>query len=101
MFIKPMQNITSITDIGKIKDSTIETGEDTSSFNTIFTDVLNDYIESEKAVDADIKKISSGESTDTHNLMINAQKAELSLNFLVQMRNKVLDSYNEIMRTGV
>jgi flagellar hook-basal body complex protein FliE len=33
--------------------------------------------------------------------MINAQKAELSLDLMIQLRNKALDAYNEIMRMGV
>lgn len=39
-----------------------------------------------------------GETDNIHDVMIASQKAELSLTFAVEVRNKILDAYKEIMR---
>ncbi len=36
-----------------------------------------------------------------HEVMIGLEQAEMSFKFLVQVRNKVLDAYNEVMRMQV
>jgi len=42
-----------------------------------------------------------GEADDLSGLLIDAQKAELALQFALQIRNKVIDAYNEVMRMSV
>jgi flagellar hook-basal body complex protein FliE len=56
-------------------------------------------------VDAQIKEANQkteefavGKSHDLHEIMIASEKADLSFRLLVQIRNKVLDAYQEIMR---
>ena len=46
----------------------------------------------------DILNVLSGQTDDLHTVIINSVKAELALQTLVQLRNKALESYNEIMR---
>ena len=43
----------------------------------------------------------TGRAEDMASLLLDAQKAELSLNLALQIRNKVLDAYDEIMRMQV
>lgn len=44
--------------------------------------------------------LSVGETDDPHNLMIAANKAELSVELLVQLRNKALESYDQLIKIG-
>lgn len=101
MFIEPIQTVKGINQIAELSknENTVEKGN--GLFKSIFDNALNDYINAEKQVDEDIYKLSTGESDDVHNLMINAQKAELSLDLMIQLRNKTLDAYNEIMRMNL
>lgn len=39
-----------------------------------------------------------GKSSNIHEVMIASEKAGLSLRFLMQIRNKLMDAYQEIMR---
>lgn len=43
-------------------------------------------------------KLALGETDNIHEVLIASQKAELSLSFAVEIRNKILESYKEIMR---
>jgi len=42
-----------------------------------------------------------GETESTHQAMIAAEKADISLKLTLQIRNKILDAYNEIMRMQI
>jgi len=39
--------------------------------------------------------------TALHTVMINAEKADIALQYTLQIRNKLLDAYNEIMRMQI
>ena len=43
----------------------------------------------------------SGETENLSDLLINAQKSELAVNLTVQIRNKAMDAYKEIMNMQV
>ena len=46
-------------------------------------------------------RLSAGESVDLHEVMIAQEWASLSLELAVQVRNKLVESYQEIMRMQV
>jgi flagellar hook-basal body complex protein FliE len=48
-----------------------------------------------------IKDIVAGKSKNIHETMLQIQKAELSLKTMMQVRNKILEAYKEIMRMQV
>jgi len=45
--------------------------------------------------------VATGKSDNLHETMLAATKAELSFNLMVQVRNKVLEAYQEVMRMQV
>lgn len=44
-------------------------------------------------------KMATGSIEDVHQAMIAMQKASIAMQFTVQVRNKVIEAYQEIMRT--
>ncbi len=104
MFIAPIDKINSLSELNKIGQ---QNGISESSirgeipFKNIFTQALSDYKESEMQVNNDIYGLATGESDDLHNLMINMKKAEMSFELFVQLRNKALDVYKELMNMGI
>jgi len=71
------------------------------SFADILTESLNtagvkDFIDKGSTME-----LMMGEADDLSGIMIDAQKAELALQFALQIRNKVIDAYNEVMRMSV
>jgi flagellar hook-basal body complex protein FliE len=93
--IKPI-NAAQINELNKAKEKTNEL-----PFKSVFDTAIENYKNAEAEVDNDIYKLSTGETDDLHNLMINVQKAQTSLDLVIQLRNKALEAYNEIMRMGV
>jgi len=70
-----------------------------------FEDILTEAFQTASKTDAIDKgsalELLMGESDDFAGLLIDAQKAELSLQLALQIRNKVIDAYNEVMRMSV
>ncbi|TVY10685.1 flagellar hook-basal body complex protein FliE [Paenibacillus cremeus] len=66
---------------------------------------LNDAIASLNNQQASVDKLNEqfvkGEISDVHQVMIASEKASLGLELTVQVRNKVIEAYQEIMRMQV
>lgn len=100
MYITPISGLSSITDItnAETKNSTAGNNGIESSFSDILHGLIDNVNETDQVANEDIYKIATGNADDLHTITINSEKAELALMTLVQVRNKVLDSYNEIMK---
>ena len=51
--------------------------------------------------DASIKDLVAGKTKNIHETMLQIQKADLSLKAMMQVRNKILEAYKEIIRMQV
>lgn len=51
--------------------------------------------------DAAVETLATGRTPDIHNTMIAVQKADISFNLMMQVRNKIVAAYEEIMRMQV
>ena len=67
------------------------------TLNKAITDVNKLQSEAGKAVD----KMVGGEAVDLHEVMIAVEKAKTSFDLLMEIRNKTIDAYREIMRIQV
>lgn len=95
--------IDSVNNISSLLNVLNTTGSSTTeNTGTNFSDLLKDAIGQVEDVqtknDVNSLQLLSGQSTDIHTSLITAQKAELTFNLAVQVRNKVIDAYNEVMR---
>lgn len=73
-------------------------GEGFAEFlKTAVADVSKQQVEADKA----IENLQTGKSRNVHETMIAMEKADVSLRMLVQMRNKAVEAYQEIMRMQV
>jgi len=72
-----------------------------SSFKDILTDSLNAAGQADKIDKGSSLELLMGESDDLAGLLIDMQKAELSLQLALQIRNKIIDAYTEVMRMSV
>jgi flagellar hook-basal body complex protein FliE len=73
-------------------------GTSDKSFSDIFNDALNNAVDTEAQDQMSTLELLAGEDQGPHTAIIESQKAELALNLAIQIRNKVIDAYNEVMR---
>jgi flagellar hook-basal body complex protein FliE len=71
----------------------------TESFGDILENALQAVDNSEKQVRVLNEQFVTGQISDVHTLMIASEKAQLGLQLTVQVRNKAIEAYQEIMRT--
>ncbi|WP_270180465.1 flagellar hook-basal body complex protein FliE [Alkalihalobacillus sp. CinArs1] len=72
--------------------------EATGDFGSMLKDAIQQVNKNQVESEQMSQKLVTGEVQNVHEVMIAAQKASLSLNLTVQVRNKVIESYQEIMR---
>ena len=72
-----------------------------TSFADILSETLKTASEAEAADKISSFELLTGQSDDLSGMLLDAQKAELSLNLALQIRNKVIDAYNDIMKMQV
>lgn len=67
-----------------------------------FQEVLSNAIQGVEAIgnqaSASVERFLSGEGEELHTTIMAAQRAELSFDLFLQMRNKAVSAYQEIMR---
>lgn len=70
-------------------------------FKSFFEEAIQDVISTDQQVSVDGQLLATGQSDNLHQYSIDIAKAQLSIDLLVEMRNKALDSYGELMRMSV
>lgn len=76
-----------------------ETGD--ISFSSSMKKALGQVNDMQKQADDTAVKLATGDVEDVHKAMLAMQKAKLAFDLTVQVRNKVIDAYQEIMRMQV
>ncbi len=116
MFIEPLDIINQANELNKIKSNKesfnqkFETGNVVGDvkeenfrvpFQSLFIDAAKEVIRTDQVVNEDAVKLATGQSDNLHQYSIDVAKAQLSLELLVELRNKALESYQEISKMTV
>ena len=62
---------------------------------------LESVSEAERHADALARDVAAGGDTSVHELMVATTKATLSVELLVELRNKAIEAYQDVMRMQV
>lgn len=93
------KSINSMTSAEQLKSPAAEAGQ--KSFAETLTDAISNVNELQKNSDEKIQQLATGRTDDIAGVMITAEKADIALKTMVQVRNKIIDAYQEIMRMQV
>ena len=73
--------------------------------NRTFSDVLRKSVDQvntyQHEADRAIKELAAGRTKNIHETLVTIERADTSLKMMMQVRNKILDAYREIMRMQV
>ncbi|MCF8107127.1 MAG: flagellar hook-basal body complex protein FliE [Desulfohalobiaceae bacterium] len=78
-----------------------EKTEGEQSLSSAFVKIFEETAQNIQKADQAVLQANSGGKADLHEVMIAMEKADISLRLLVQVRNKAVDAYKEIMRMQV
>lgn len=94
--LQPLQDV-------EIKPRSIET--ETPSSKSSFSDLLSKAVggvdEAMKVSEQTTEDFIAGKTENVHDVMISMQKAQLSFQMMVEIRNKAIEAYNEISRMQI
>ena len=76
----------------------VESRASNGDFQAVFADAIKSVEGSRQTASASVEQFLSGEGGELHSTILATQKAELSFELFLQMRNKVVSAYQEIMR---
>ena len=71
------------------------------SFQNFLGDFVNDVNSKQVAASDAVSGLMSGKNVSLHQAMISMEEASVSFQMMVEVRNKLLDSYQELMRMQV
>lgn len=71
------------------------------NFSDILKGALKDVNDAQLEADEAVQSVMKGETKDIHDTMIALQKADVSLKMMLEVRNKIVEAYQEIIRTQV
>ncbi len=71
------------------------------AFGDTLSGALDRVDAAQKTADAQVEAFVAGETENTHEVMIAMNQAELHFQLLTEVRNKLLDGYQELMRMQV
>ncbi len=71
------------------------------AFQSAFADAVAKVESFQQNAQASVNKFLSGEGEELHKVAINTQQAELSFQLFMQMRNKIVTAYNQVMQMQI
>lgn len=88
----PLQNPTAV-------DSALQQTND--SFGAMLNKAIGDVNSLQTEASKAVEQLVTGDAQDLHEVMIAVEKARTSFDLLMEIRNKTVDMYREIMRTQI
>src|ERR1700677_2714868 len=79
----------------------VEGKEGSKSFADTLKDAVQNVNQAQKEADVKMQEIATGKNHNIPEVMIAAEKADISLKLMVQVRNKIIEAYQEIMKMQV
>jgi flagellar hook-basal body complex protein FliE len=67
-------------------------------FDKMLTGFLKDVNSMQKTADQSIQKMVAGEIKDVHQVMLAAGEAKVAFNMMLEIRNKTMDAYQELVK---
>lgn len=74
------------------------TGASAPGFSSVLADAIGRVEQFKQNADSSIGKFLSGEDEEVHKVALATQQASMAFDLFLQVRNKVISAYQEVMR---
>jgi flagellar hook-basal body complex protein FliE len=93
-------NISGISSLSQIKTDVAapSVSDGGNSFKNILSNAIGEVESSRSDAAKSVEKFLSGNGDDLHSTILASQRAELEFQMFMQVRNKVVSAYQEIMK---
>ena len=87
--------------IAETTNKTQATSAEGSDFFSILQSAIGDVNEKQKTADNALGQIATGQVKDLHQAAIAIDKAEISMKVMLEVRNKAINAYKELLKTQI
>lgn len=94
-------NVSQMLEPKNIKPASVTPYEAQKKFSSVLKDSIDKVNAAQLQSDAMTEKLARGENVDLHQVMIASQKGSITLQATMEIRNKVIEAYQEVMRMQV
>lgn len=70
-------------------------------FTEVFENQLGKVNQDLAAAETSLQKLASGEPVELHDVMISLETARISVQTMIQVRNRLVEAYQEVMRMQI
>ena len=95
-FMTPTQSVGELNTTNKVTSANAQ-----QQFADALKEAIANVNEQQNTSDMMTQKLISGGDVDLYEVMVAAQKASITLNTTIEIRNKAVEAYQEIMRMSV
>jgi len=101
--INNIRLVPSLADQLKVAKTGIEgtTRANKEGFSNLLSDLLKSVNGSENDADKIQQALMNGDSVELHQVMIKAEEAGLSMDLLLEIRNRLINAYNDLIRMPI
>lgn len=92
--LNKLNNLNDLNNVSSLRR--VEDEFNGTSFSTVVSDAVNKVNDAEITANNKIEALIKGEDVEMHEVMLAMQEASLSLQALIEVRNKVVEAYKEI-----
>jgi flagellar hook-basal body complex protein FliE len=96
MLVEPVSGISS----GSFFSGAL-TNKETASFEKLLNNEIKQIDASIEKADTDVRKLAVGETDNIHQVMLSVSKAQTSFELAVQIRNRVVEGTQELLRMSI
>jgi flagellar hook-basal body complex protein FliE len=98
MTVESIPGIASISSLNKTDRNASSTDNNGVSFGDYLKIALDEVNDLQQKASQSAEKLAMGDESYLHNTIIAYEKANLALQLTIEIRNKVVEAYQEIMR---
>ncbi len=81
-----------------LKNNVPEKNDSDVSFKDVLKGLVSQVDTLQKSADASIEGLVTGETTDIHDVTIKLEEAGVAFDLMMEVRNKLLDAYQQIIK---
>jgi len=100
MAIAPIQPLPPAQTIARI-DPLRPAASGAGDFGQLVGHVLQDVNQSQNQASDAVAQLAAGKTDNVHQVMIALGKAEISFNYMLEVRNRLIDAYKQVMQMQI
>jgi len=80
------------------KEQVVSNEESKANFSDVINDAINKVNETQVNANSMIEGLIKGEDVSMHDVMLSVQESQMSMQLMLEVRNKLFDAYQEISK---